>query len=74
MVSNELLSRFENLSPFQHAAVAVLTPLLGFVVLFVLLGSSVVPSNYIAIASFVSFGLLIPTGVIYVMEIYIREE
>lgn len=74
MVFRELLTRFEGMSAFQHAAVAVLTPLLGFVLLFVLLASSVVPFQYIAIASFLSFGLLIPSGVIYVLAIYIREE
>jgi hypothetical protein len=74
MVLRELLSRFEDMSPFQHAAVAVLTPLVGFVLLFVLLGSSVIPPAYVAIASFVSFGLVIPSAVIYVLAIYLREE
>lgn len=65
---------FEELSPFQHGAIAVLLPLLVFILLFVLLVSSAVPFSYVAIAAFVSFGLIIPCVTIYVLALYIREE
>ncbi|MCX2819495.1 hypothetical protein EGH25_09050 [Haladaptatus sp. F3-133] len=65
---------FKALSPFQHAAVAVLLPVLGFGLLLTAFNSSLIPSAYIAVASFVSFGLLIPSVVIYVLSIYITED
>lgn len=70
----KVLRWFEGLSPFQHGAIAVLLPFLVFILLFVLLVSSAVPFTYIAIAAFVSFGLVIPCVTIYVLAIYIREE
>ncbi|MFP4174669.1 MAG: hypothetical protein ACLFSW_02690 [Halobacteriales archaeon] len=65
---------FESLSPFHHAAIAVLLPVAGFGLLLLGFVNSVIPSAYIAVASFISFGLLIPSAVIYVLAIYIREE
>jgi hypothetical protein len=65
---------FEDLSPFHHAAVAVLLPVAGFGLLLLGFVNSVIPSAYIAVASFLSFGLIIPSAVIYVLAIYIREE
>jgi len=74
MNGKKVLRWFEGLSAFQHAAVAVLLSFLVFIFLLVLLNNPAVPFDYIAVAGFVSFGLLIPCVTIYVLALYIREE
>lgn len=62
------------LSAYQHGTVAVLLPLLGFVLLLFFFVSPVVPSEYAAVASFVLLGALIPSGVLYVLNVYFSDE
>lgn len=70
----KVLRWFRGLSAFQHATVVVLLPFVVFAFLFVLLSNPAVPFDYVAVASFISFGFLIPCVTIYVLAIYIREE
>lgn len=62
------------LSAYQHGTVAVLLPVLGFILLLLSFTSSLVPSEYAAVASFVLLGALIPSGVLYVLNSYFSEE
>jgi hypothetical protein len=71
--SEDVTELLSGLSPFQYGAVVVLLPVLGFLALLVLLGSSVVPSDYIVVASFVLLGALIPSGIIYVLSVLFDE-
>jgi hypothetical protein len=65
---------FEGLSAFQHGAFVVTLPFVGFAFLFLLLKLPVVPSGYVAVASFLAYGLVIPCVVIYVLAIHITDD
>jgi hypothetical protein len=74
MQAKEALRWFESLSAFQHGAFVVTLPFVGFAFLFLLLRLPSVPSGYVAVASFLAYGLVIPCVVIYVLGINITEK
>jgi len=74
MRTEEALRWFKGLSAFQHGTIVVLLPFAVFTFLLILLEYSLVSFGYVAVAGFVSFGMLIPIVFIYILSVRLSDE